>query len=35
MFDLFNFSHLQLRCIKHSMDLLAAYRPDGRTPAQV
>ena len=35
MFDLFNFSHLQLRYIKQSMDILASYRPDGRTPALV
>lgn len=35
MFDLFNFSHLQMRYIKQGMDILAAWRPDGRTPAQV
>lgn len=35
MFDGFNFAHLQMRYIKLGMDLLATYRPDGRTPAQV
>jgi hypothetical protein len=35
MFDGFNFSHLQMRCIKTAMDALLTYRPDGRTPVQV
>lgn len=34
MFDLFNFELLQLRYVKAGMDILASFRPDGKTPAE-
>lgn len=35
MFEDYSFELLRLRYIKSAMDLLASYRPDGKTPAEV